>query len=45
MHSSWIFTFWKRLEHNILGFTVSIAILNCMQNTQIAIFGDQFYRQ
>ena len=32
-HSSWIFTFWKRLKHQILGLTVSIATLNCMQNT------------
>ena len=28
-HSSWIFTFWKRLEHQILGFTVSIATVDC----------------
>ena len=33
-HPSWIFTFWKQLEHQMLGFTVSIATLNCMQNTQ-----------
>ena len=32
---SWILTFWKQLEHQILGFTVSIATLNCMQNTQM----------
>ena len=34
-HSSWRFIFWKRLLHQILGFTVSIATLNCMQNTQM----------
>ena len=34
-HSSWICTFWTRLEHQILGFTVSIATLNYMQNTQM----------
>ena len=33
MHFSWIFTFWKQVEHQILGFTVSKATLNCMQNT------------
>ena len=30
-HSSWVFTLWKRLEHQVLGFTVSISTLNCMQ--------------
>ena len=47
--SSWIFTFWKRPEHQILGFTVSIATLNCMQNTQmqylvISIIGDRYLK-
>ena len=35
MHLGWIFTFWKKLEKQILGYTVSKATLNCMQNTQI----------
>ena len=35
MRSNCIFTFWKRLEHQFLGFTVSIATLNYMQNTQM----------
>ena len=30
-----IFIFWKRLEHQILGFTVSKAPRNCMQNNQM----------
>ena len=34
-HLGWIFTFWKQLEHKILGYTVSKATLNCMQNTLI----------
>ena len=32
-HFSSIFTFWKQLEHQILGFTASKATLYCMQNT------------
>ena len=35
----------SNLEHQILGFTVSIATLNCMQKYSNAIFGDQFYRR
>ena len=34
-HSSCISTIWKQFEHQILGFTVSIATLNCMQNIQM----------
>ena len=48
-HLSWIFTFWKQLEHQILGLTVSIATLNCMQNTQmqylvISFIGDRYLK-
>ena len=41
----WIITIWKHFEYQILGFRVSIATLNCMQNTRHGIFGDQFYWQ
>ena len=49
MNSSWIFTFWKRFEHQNLGFTVSIATLKCMQNTQmqylvISFIGDRYFK-
>ena len=40
-HFRWVFTFLKQLKHQILGFTVSKATLNCKQK----IFGDQFYRR
>ena len=48
-HSGWIFTFWKGLEHQILGFTVSIATLNRIQNTQlqslvISFIGDRYLK-
>ena len=44
-----MFTFWKRLEHQNLGFTVSIATLNCMLNTQfqylvISFIGDRYLK-
>ena len=39
-----IFTFWKQLEYQILGFTVSIATL-CMQKNSNAIFYEPFYRR
>ena len=51
--SSWIFTFWKQLEHQILGFTsnftASIAALHCMQNTLmqylvICFIGDRYFK-
>ena len=34
-HFVCIFTFWKQLEHQNLGFTVFKATLNCMQNTRM----------
>ena len=48
-HSKWVFTFWKRLEHQILGFTVSIATLNCMQITRtqtlvISFMGNRYLK-
>ena len=46
---SMIFTFLKQLEHQDLEFTVSIAKLNFMQNTQmqyllISFIGDRYLK-
>ena len=41
-HSSWIFIIWKQLDYQILGFTVSKATLNCMQNTQMQYLAISF---
>ena len=35
---SWIFAFWRQLEHQFLEFTVFKATLNCMQNTYMQYF-------
>ena len=42
---SWIFTFWKQLEHQILGFAVFQSNTKLYAKYMNAIFGDQFYRR